>query len=75
MQNAPRNKYNEIVEQCKQAETIIILSADLVLTHETLSQEGKGLLDTIKKQIWRINKLLKKIGKDSKKKWKERDKK
>lgn len=75
MQNAPRNKYNEIVEQCKQAETIILLNADLLLTHETLSQEGKELLETIKKQTWRIDKLLNKIGKGSKKKWKERDKK
>lgn len=75
MQNAPRNKYNEITEQCKQAETIILLNADLLLTHETLTQEGKELLDTIKKQTWRINKLLKKIDKGSKKKWKERDKK
>jgi len=55
-------KYNEIVEQCKQAETIILLNADLLLTDETLSQEEKERLKQIKKQAWRIDKLLKKKG-------------
>ncbi|MBA7608121.1 hypothetical protein ES703_15296 [subsurface metagenome] len=58
MQNAPTNKYSEFAEQCKQAETIIILSSDLLLAEETLSQKGKDLIETIKKQTWRIDKLL-----------------
>lgn len=61
MKNTPGNKYSEFAEQCKQAETIIILNADLLLTYETLSQKGKELVDTIKKQTWRIDKLLEKI--------------
>lgn len=60
MQNAPRNNYNKIIEQIKQAETICILNADLVLTQETLSQQGKKSLETIKKQIWRIDRELEK---------------
>ena len=59
-------KYNEIVEQCKQAETIILLNADLLLTDETLSQEEKERLKQIKKQAWRIDKLLKKKGGEQK---------
>ncbi len=58
MKKTPTNKYNEICEQCKQAETIILLSADLVLAEETLSQKGKEIVNTIKKQTWRIDKLL-----------------
>jgi len=61
MQNAPGNKYSEIVEQCKQALTVIILSTDIIRTHETLSPEGKKCLHEIKEQAWRINKQLNKI--------------
>jgi len=60
MINALRNNYDKIIEQVKQAETIIILNADLVLAEEILSQQGKELIETIKKQTWRIDKLLKK---------------
>ncbi|MQY58750.1 MAG: hypothetical protein GH144_03970 [Clostridia bacterium] len=60
MQNAPRNKYSEIVEQCKQALTVIILSTDIIRTRETLSPEGKKCLQEIKSQAWRINRELKK---------------
>ncbi len=60
MKKTPTNKYSEIIEQVKQAETIIILSADLVLAEQTLSQKAKELLETIKKQTWRIDRELKK---------------
>ena len=60
MQNAPRKKYSEIVEQCKQALTVIILSTDIIRTRETLSPEGKECLQEIKEQTWRINRELKK---------------
>ena len=40
MKNAPENKFNKIVDEVKQAETIILGNAELVLAHETLSQEG-----------------------------------
>ncbi len=60
MKKTPTNKYSEIVEQCKQAETIIILSADLILAEQTLSQKAKELLETIKKQTWRIDRELNK---------------
>ncbi|MBA7537455.1 hypothetical protein ES705_29722 [subsurface metagenome] len=60
MQNAPSNKYSEIVEQCKQALTIIILNADIIGTRETLSPEGKKCLREITGQAWRINGELKK---------------
>ncbi|MBA7623431.1 hypothetical protein ES703_30827 [subsurface metagenome] len=63
MQNAPTNKYNEIVEQCKQALTVIILNADIIRTYETLSPEGKKCLQEIKGQAWRINRELKKAEK------------
>ena len=56
----PRNKYNELVEQCKQALTVIILSADIIRTRETLSPEGEKCLKEIKEQAWRINRELKK---------------
>jgi len=59
-------KYDEIVEQCKQAETIILLNTDLLLTHETLSQEEKERLKQIKEQVWRIDKLLEKKGGEQK---------
>ncbi|MBA7529292.1 hypothetical protein ES705_21488 [subsurface metagenome] len=58
--NAPRKKYSEIVEQCKQALTVIILSADIIRTRETLSSEGKECLQEITSQAWRINRELKK---------------
>ncbi|MBA7603813.1 hypothetical protein ES703_10931 [subsurface metagenome] len=60
MQNAPGNKYSEIVEQCKQALTVIILSADIIRTRETLSPEGEKCLEQIRSQAWRINRELKK---------------
>ncbi len=60
MQNAPGNKYSEIVEQCKQALTVIILSADIIRTRETLSPEGEKCLKEITSQAWRINRELKK---------------
>jgi len=60
MKKTPTNKYNEICEQVKQAETIILLSADIILAEETLSQQGKELIETIKKQVWRIDRELKK---------------
>ena len=63
----PTNKYNEIVEQCKQAAeqirqalTVIVLSGDIIRTRETLSPEGKECLQAITSQAWRINKELKK---------------
>lgn len=60
MQNAPGNKYSKIVEQCKQALTVIILNADIVRTRETLSPQGNKCLKEIKSQAWRIDGLLKK---------------
>jgi len=60
MENAPSNKYSQIVEQCKQALTVIILSADIIRTRETLSPEGEECLQAIKEQAWRINRELKK---------------
>ncbi|GAI72815.1 unnamed protein product [marine sediment metagenome] len=57
--NAPKEKYSEIVEQCKQALTVIILSADIIRTRETLSLEGEKCLQEIKTQAWRINRELK----------------
>jgi len=58
--NAPRKKYSEIVEQCKQALTVIILSADIIRTREILSSEGKKCLEEIRNQVWRIDRELKK---------------
>ena len=60
MKKTPTNKYSEIVEQCKQALTVIILSADIIRTHETLNSEGKKCLQEITGQAWRINRELKK---------------
>ncbi len=60
MRNTPTNKYSEIVEQCKQALTVIILNADIIGTGEGLSPEGKDCLKEIKGQAWRINRELKK---------------
>lgn len=60
MKNAPRKKYSEIVEQCKQALTVIIIGADIIRTRETLSREGKKCLQQIKDQAWRIDRELKK---------------
>ncbi|MBA7609100.1 hypothetical protein ES703_16287 [subsurface metagenome] len=62
MNNTPTNKYSEIVEQSKQALTVIILSADIIRTRETLSLEGKECLQEITSQAWRINTELKKAG-------------
>jgi len=56
----PKQKYSKIVEQCKQALTIIILNADIIRTHETLNPEGKKSLQQIKDQAWRINRELNK---------------
>ncbi|MQY59118.1 MAG: hypothetical protein GH144_05860 [Clostridia bacterium] len=69
MKKTPINKYSEIVEQCKQALTVIILSADIIRTRETLSPEGEKCLKEITSQAWRINRELKKG--ESKKKKKE----
>jgi len=55
MKNTPENNYSEIVEQCKQALTVIILSADIMRTRETLSPEGEKCLEQIRTQAWRIN--------------------
>ena len=60
MKNTPKKEYSEIVEQCKQALTVIILGADIIRTGETLSPEGKKCLQEIKEQAWRINKELNK---------------
>ena len=60
VKNTPRKKYSEIVEQCKQALTVIILSADILRTRETLSPEGEECLQAIKDQAWRIHRELKK---------------
>ena len=60
MKNAPGNNYSEIVEQCKQALTVIIIGADIIRTRETLSPEGKKCLQQITSQAWRIDKELKK---------------
>ncbi|MBA7496613.1 hypothetical protein ES702_07222 [subsurface metagenome] len=57
---ALRKKYSEIVEQCKQALTVIILGTDIIRTRETLSREGEKCLKEIKDQAWRINRELKK---------------
>lgn len=56
----PEGKYSEIIEQCKQALTVIILSADIIRTRESLSPEGAKCLEEIKTQAWRINRELKK---------------
>jgi len=58
--SAPEDKYSEIVEQCKQALTVIIVSADIIRTRESLSPEGKKCLQEIRSQAWRINRELKK---------------
>ena len=60
MKNTPENKYSEIVEQCKQALTVIILSADIIGTGDGLSPEGEKCLEQIRTQAWRINRELKK---------------
>jgi len=60
VKNTPTNKYSAIVEQCKQALTVIIFSADIIETRESLSAEGKKCLKEIKDQAWRINRELKK---------------
>ena len=59
--NPHQKQYNEIVQEIKQVETIIMLTADLVLVDEVLSREGKQRLKEIKKQVRRINGLLDKI--------------
>ena len=56
--NPHKKQYNEILQEIKQVETIIMLTADLVLADEVLSREGKQRLKEIKKQVRRINRLL-----------------
>jgi hypothetical protein len=60
MRNTPGNKYSEVVEQCKQALTVIILGTDIIRTRETLSSEGEKYLEEIRTQAWRINRELNK---------------
>lgn len=60
--NAPKNKNSEIVAEVKNALAIVLGEAELTLRFETLSQEGKERQETIKAQVWRIDKLLEKIG-------------
>lgn len=60
--NAPTNKYSEIVEQCKQALTVIILSADIVGTHKGLTPEDEKCLKEIRGQALRIDRELNKGG-------------
>jgi len=59
--NPDKKNYSEIVEQVKQAETIILGNAEIVLAHETLSEEGRERLEEIKRQVWRIDNLLEKV--------------
>ena len=47
----PEGKYSEAVEQVRQAETIILGNAEILLRFETLSQEGKQRLEEIKRQF------------------------
>lgn len=58
----PENKYSEVVKQCKQALTIIILNADLIKTGKALSPKGKKCLQQIEDQTWRIDRELNKGG-------------
>jgi len=60
--NAPRNKYSEVVEQIKQALTIIFLNADIIGTDETLSPKGEKCLEKIRTQALRIDRQLDKTG-------------
>lgn len=60
MQNASGKKYSEIVEQCKQALTVIILNADIIGSGDGLSPGDEKCLKKIKDQAWRINRELKK---------------
>lgn len=62
MNNTPTNKYSEIVEQCKQALTVIILSADIIGTRKDLSPEDEKCLKEIRGQALRIDRELNKGG-------------
>ena len=61
MQNTPQRQYKKILLEVKEAETIILLTTDLVLSDETLTKEGKKRLTEIKKQVRRIDRLLEKV--------------
>jgi uncharacterized protein YlxW (UPF0749 family) len=62
VKNTPSNKYNELVEQIKQALTIIFLNADIIGTGESLNPEGEKCLEKIRSQALRINRQLDKAG-------------
>lgn len=62
MKNAPKGKYSGVVQEVKQALTIILGEAELLLRQEEgLSQEGRKKLEGIKAQVLRIDKLLEKV--------------
>lgn len=59
--NTPKNKNTEIIAEVKNCLFIISGNAELTLAQETLSQEGQKRQETIKEQVFRIDKLLEKI--------------
>jgi len=58
----PKGKYSGVVQKVKQALTIILGNAELLLRQEEgLSEEGRKKLEEVKKQVLRIDKLLEKV--------------
>jgi len=53
-----KGKYREIAEEVKTALTVILLNTDITLRDETLTEQGKRGAQEIKKQVWRIDRLL-----------------
>ncbi len=59
--NAPQGEYAEIVRKVKNGLAVIVGEANFLLKTETLTKHGNSHLEEIKKQVSRIDELLKKI--------------
>ncbi len=59
--NAPEGEYAEIVRKVKNGLAVIVGEANFLLKTETLTEQGKNQLQDIKKQVSRIDELLKKM--------------
>ncbi|HEB13477.1 MAG TPA: hypothetical protein ENI13_00680 [candidate division CPR3 bacterium] len=59
--NAPEGEYTEIVRKVKKALVVILGEAAFLQKTETLTEHGENHLEEIKKQVSRIDELLKKI--------------
>jgi len=59
--NAPEGEYTEIVRKVKNGLAVILEEANFLLKRETLTEQEKNQLQDIKKQVSRIDELLKEI--------------